>query len=84
MKQYNKGKDSSPELTPIQASRKKIERYVHQNFQTKEKSKNQKKLSILVRTSDSKKTFSNSDMTNGSHNFCKIRNYLLIQLQDQK
>ena len=72
-KQYNNRIHSSTKLTPIQASLKKNEGYVYINLLDKRKKITQKfQINDLVRTADSKKTFSESDTTNWSYKLYKI------------
>ena len=72
-KQYNNRKHTSTKLTPIQASLKKNEGYVYQNLLDKRKKITPKfQINDLVRTADSKRTFSKSDMTNWSYKLYKI------------
>ena len=60
-------------LTPIQASLKKNEGYVYNNFLDKRKKKTPKfQINDLVRTADLKKTFSESNMTNWSYKLYEI------------
>ena len=72
-KQYNNRIHSSTKLTPIQASLKKNEGYVYQNFLDKRnKIKPKFQINDLVRTADLKKTFSKGDTTNWSYKLYKI------------
>ena len=72
-KQYNNKVHSSTKLTPIQASLKKNEGYVHKNLLDKRKKIKPKfQINDLVRTADLKTTFSKSDTTNWSYNLYKI------------
>ena len=72
-KQYNNRVHSSTKLTPIQASLKTNYGFVYNNLLDKRK-KVQPKFQVndLVRTADSKKTFSKSVTTNSSYNLYKI------------
>ena len=79
-KQYNYRIHSSTKLTAIQASLKKNEGYVHKNLVDKRKKiKPKNKIGDLVRTADSKKTFSKSDTTNWSYKLFKLPKLLMIQ-----
>ena len=72
-KQYNNKVHSSTKLTPIQASLKKNEGFVHKNLIDKRnKIKPKFQMNDLVRTSDLRKTFSKSDTTNWSYKLYKI------------
>ena len=72
-KQYNKRIHSSTELTPIQASLKKNEGYVHKNLLDKRKKITPKfQINDLVRTADLKKTFSKGDTTTWFYKLYKI------------
>ena len=72
-KQYNNRIHSSTKLTPIQASLKKNEAYVYNNFLDKRKKMKPKfQVNHLVRTADLKKTFSKGDTTNWSYKLYKI------------
>ena len=72
-KQYNNRVHSSIKLTPIQASLKKNEGYVHKNLLDKRKKiKTKFQMNALVRTADIKKTFSKGGTTNWSYKFYKI------------
>ena len=72
-KQYNNRIHSSTKLSPIQASLKKNEGYVYKNLLDKRKKiKPKYEIGDLVRTADSKKTFSKGDMTNWSYKLYKI------------
>ena len=72
-KQYNNKLDSSTKLTPIQASFKKNEGFVYKNIIDKRnKIKPKFQINDLVRTADSKKTFSKGDTTNWSYKLYKI------------
>ena len=72
-KQYNSRLHSSTKLTLIQASLKKNEGFVYNNFLDKRKKINPKfQVNDLVRTADLKKTFSKSDTTNWSYKLYKI------------
>ena len=67
-KQYNNRVHSSTKLTPIQASLKKNEGYVYNNFSSKRKKIEPKfQRNNLVRAADLKKTFSKSNTTNWSY-----------------
>ena len=72
-KHYNNRIHSSTKLTPIQASLKKNESFVHKNLLDKRK-KIKPKLQIndLVRVADLKRTFSKGDTTNWSYKLYKI------------
>ena len=71
-KQYNNGIHSSTKLTPIQASLKKNEGFVYKNLLDKRKRIKPKfQKNDLVRTADSKKTFSRGDTTNWSYKLYK-------------
>ena len=60
-------------MTPIQASLKKNEGFVHKNLLDKGKKVKPKfQINDLVRTADLKKTFSKGDTTNWSYNLYKI------------
>ena len=60
-------------MTPIQASLKKNEGYVHKNLLDKRKKVKPKfQINDLVRTADLKKTFSKGDTTNWSYKLYKI------------
>ena len=64
---------SSTKLTPVQASLKKNEGYVHKNILAKRnKIKPKFQINDLVRTTDIKKTFSKGDTTNWSYKLYKI------------
>ena len=64
-KQYNNRIHSSTKLTPIQASLKKNESFVHKNLLDKRnKIKAKYQINDLVRVADLKKTFSKGDTTN--------------------
>ena len=64
-KQCNNRVHSSTKLTPIQASLKKNEGFVHRNLLDKRKKITPKfQINNLVRTADLKKTFSKGDTTN--------------------
>ena len=64
-KQYNNRVHSSTKLTPIQASLKKNEGFVHEIFLNKRKKLTPKfQINDLVRTADLKKTFPKGDTTN--------------------
>ena len=72
-KQYNRRIHSLTKLTPIQASLKKNEGYVYRNLLDKRKKiKPRYEIGDLVRTADSKETFSKGDMTNWSYRLYKI------------
>ena len=72
-KQYKNRIHSSTKLTPMQASLKKNEGFVHKNLSDKRKKITPKfQISNLVRTEDLKKTFSKSDTTNWSYKLYKI------------
>ena len=72
-KQFNNRKYSSTKLTPIQTSLKKNEGYVHKNLLNKRKKTTAKfQINDLVRTADSRRTFSKSDTTNWSYKLYKI------------
>ena len=59
-------------MTPIQASLKKNEGYVYKNLLDKRKKITPKfQINDLVRTADSKKTFSKGDTTNWSYRLYK-------------
>ena len=65
--QYNNTIHQSIKMTPIQASRKKIERKVFSNLQDhRQKQRPKFRLGQLVRTADIKKVFSKRDSTNYS------------------
>ena len=67
-KQYNNRIHSFTKLTPIQASLKKNEGYVYKiSLDKRKKVKPKFQINDLVRTADSKKTFSKSDTTNWSY-----------------
>ena len=60
-------------MTPIQASLRKNEGYVYKILLDKRQKTTPKfQINDLVRTADSKKTFSKSDTTNWSYNLYKI------------
>ena len=60
-------------MTPIQASLKKNEGYVYKNLIDKRKKIKAKfQINDLVRTADSKETFSKGDTTNWSYKLYKI------------
>ena len=60
-------------MTPIQASLKKNEGYVYKNLLDKRKKVKPKfQINDLVRTADSKKTFSKGDTTNWPYKLYKI------------
>ena len=64
---------SSTKLTPIQASLKKNEGLVYQNFTNNRKGMEPKnKIHDLLRTAELKKTFSKSDTTNWSYELYEI------------
>ena len=72
-KQYNNRVHSSTKLTPIHVSLKKNEGFVYKIFLDKRKKKTPKfQLNDLVRTADSKKTFSKGDTTNWSYKLYKL------------
>ena len=72
-KQNNNKVHSSTKLTPIQASLKKNEGYVYKIVLDKRKKiKPKYEIGDLVRTADSKRTFSKSDTKNWSHKLYKI------------
>ena len=72
-KQYNNRIHSSTKLTPIQASLKKNEGFVHKNLLDKRKKVSPKfQINDLLRTADLKKTFSKGDTTNWSYKLYKI------------
>ena len=72
-KQYNNKVHSSTKLTPIQASLKKNEGFVHKNLIDKRnKIKPKFQINDLVRTADLKKTLSKGDTTNWSYKLYKI------------
>ena len=72
-KKYNNRIHSSTKLTPFQASLKKNEGFVYNNFLDKRKKINPKfQINDLVRTADIKKTFSKGDTTNWSYKLYKI------------
>ena len=72
-KQYNNKVDSSPKLTPIQASLKKNEGCVYKNLLDKRKKLKAKyEIGDLIRTADIKKMFSKPDTTNWSYKLYKI------------
>ena len=72
-KQYNNRIHSSTKLTPTQASLKKNEGYVYKNLLDKRKKLKPKyEIGDLVRTADSKRTFSKGDTTNCSYKLYKI------------
>ena len=72
-KQYNNRIHTSTKLTPIKASLKKNESYVHNNFMEKRKKIKPKfEVNDLVRTVDLKKTFSKGHTTNWSYKINKI------------
>ena len=72
-KQNNNRVHSSTKLTPIQASMKKNEGFVHKNLLDKRKKiKPKYEIGNLVRTADLKKTFSKGDTTNWSYKLYKI------------
>ena len=67
-KQYNNRVHSSTKLTPIQASLKKNEGYVHKILLDKRKKVKPKfQIKDLVRTANLRKTFSKGDTTNWSY-----------------
>ena len=67
-KQYNNLVHTSTKLTPIQASLKKNEGYVHHKLlDTQIKMKPKSQVNHLVRVADLKKTFSKADTTNWSY-----------------
>ena len=71
-KQYSNRVHSSTKLTPIQASMKKNEGFVYKNLLDKRKKiKPKYEIGSLVRTADSKKTFSKGDTTNWSYKVYK-------------
>ena len=72
-KPYNNRIYSSTKLTPIEASLTKNEGYVYYNFLEKRKKRKPKvEDHHLVRTTDSRRTFSNGDIVNWSYKFYKI------------
>ena len=72
-KQYNNRIHSSTKLTPIQASSKTNEGFVHKNLLDKRKKVKPKyEIGDLVRTADLKKTFSKGELTNWSYKLYKI------------
>ena len=72
-KQYNIRIHSSTKLKPIQASLKKNEGYVYNNFlDIRKKVEPKFQINDLVRTADLKKIFSKEDTTNWSYNLYKI------------
>ena len=72
-KQYHNIMHSSTTLTPIQASLKKNEGYVHKNLSDKRKKITPKfQINDLVRFAGLKKTFSKGDTTNWSYKLYKI------------
>ena len=72
-KQYNYRIHSSTKLTPIQDSLKKNEGYVYKNLLYKRKKlKAKHEIGDLVRTAESKKTFSKPDTTNWSYKLYEI------------
>ena len=72
-KQYNNRVHASTKWTPFQASLKKNEGYVYKNLLDKRKKRNPKlQVNDLVRTCDSKKTFSKEDTTNWSYKIYKV------------
>ena len=72
-KQYNDRVHSSTKLSPKDASLKKNEGVVYKNLLDKRKKiKPKYEIGDLVRTADSKKTFSKSDTTNWSYKLYKI------------
>ena len=91
-KQYNNTTYSSIKMTPTQASLKKNEGFVYQNFLNKRMKMKQKyKNHDIVRTADLKRTFSKRDTTNWSYKFYKIteifketiRNYRIANLPER-
>ena len=74
MKQYNIRVQTSTKLTPIQASSKNNEGYVHKNLLEKRKKITPKfQVNDLVRTADLEKMFSKGDTTNWSYKLYEIR-----------
>ena len=72
-KRYFSRIHSSTKLTPIRANLKKNEGFAHNNLLDKRKKINSKfQVNDLVRTTDSKKTFSKGDTTNWSYEIYKI------------
>ena len=84
-KQYNNRIHSSTKLTPIQASLKKNEGYVYKNLLDKRKKVKPKfQINDLVRTADSKKTFSKGDTTNWSYKLYKNTEIINDTIQSYK
>ena len=76
--QYNNRVHTSTKLTPIQASLKKSERFVYNNLLDKRKEVKPKfQVNNLVRTTDSKKTFSKGDTTNWSYKLYQITEIII-------
>ena len=79
-KQFNNRVHTSTKSTPIQATLKKNEGYVHQNLLDKQQNKKTKfQVNDLVRTSDLRSTFSKGDTTNWFIYCMKSQKLLLIQ-----
>ena len=73
VKKYNNTIHSSTKMTPIQASKKSIERKVYSNLKDKREIQKPKfKLGGLVRTADIKRVFSKGDSTNWSYKLYTI------------
>ena len=84
-KQYNNRIHSSTKLTPIQASLKKNEGYVHKNLLDKRKKITPKfQINDLVRVADLKKTFSKGDTTNWSYKLYKIKEIIIATIPSYK
>ena len=68
-------------MTPIQASLKKNEGFVHKNLIDKRnKIKTKFQINDLVRTADLKKTFSKGDTTNWSYKIYKITEIINVTI----
>ena len=73
IKQYNNTIHHSTKMTPVQASKKTIEKLVYSNLQDKRENPIPKyKLGQLVRTADIKRVFSKGDSTNWSYKLYTI------------
>ena len=76
-KQYNNRIHSSTKMTPIRASLKENEGFVHNNLIGKRKKITPNfQINDLVRTADLKKTFSKGDTTNWSYKIYKISEFI--------
>ena len=79
-KQYNNRRHSSTKLTPIEASLKRNEGYVHHNLLDKRKKiKANFQVNDLVRVEDLKKTFSKGDTNKWFYELYKKLKLLMIQ-----